>query len=59
MSLIHPDLAAILVCPVDKGDLVEDPQASKLVCATCGRRYPVRDGIPIMLIEEAEGGDDG
>ncbi len=58
MSLIDPSLAAILVCPVDKADLIEDEDASKLVCQQCGRRYPVRDGIPIMLIDQAEGGPD-
>lgn len=56
MSLIDPALAAILVCPADKGDLSEDAEASRLVCTVCGRRYPVRDGIPVMLVEEAEGG---
>ena len=58
MSLIDPQLAAILVCPVDKADLAEDEAASRLVCSACGRRYPVRDGIPVMLVEEAEGGPD-
>lgn len=58
MSLIDPALAEVLVCPVDKQDLVEDVEARRLVCSECGRRYPVRDGIPIMLVEEAEGGPD-
>jgi hypothetical protein len=58
MSLIDPQLAAILVCPVDKSDLTEDEATSRLVCTECGRRYPVRDGIPVMLVEEAEGGPD-
>lgn len=58
MSLIDPQLAAILVCPVDKSDLAEDEATSDLVCTECGRRYPVRDGIPVMLVEEAEGGPD-
>lgn len=56
MSLIDEELAAILVCPVDKADLNEDPEQERLECTQCGRRYPVRDGIPIMLVEEAEGG---
>ena len=58
MSLIDPDLAAVLVCPADKGELTEDVEASRLICNVCDRRYPVRDGIPVMLIEEAEGGED-
>lgn len=58
MSLIDPALAEILVCPVDKAELTEDVQAQRLQCTECGRRYPVRDGIPIMLVEEAEGGPD-
>lgn len=56
MSLIDPSLAKILVCPVDKSDLVEDDEAQRLVCSECGRRYPVREGIPVMLVAEAEGG---
>jgi uncharacterized protein YbaR (Trm112 family) len=43
---------------VDKADLTEDVAASRLVCTECGRRYPVRDGIPVMLVDEAEGGPD-
>lgn len=58
MSLIDPMLAEILVCPVDKANLTEDTEALRLECTQCGRRYPVRDGIPVMLVEEAEGGPD-
>lgn len=58
MSLIDPTLAEVLVCPVDKAELSEDGEAERLDCSECGRRYPVRDGIPIMLVEEAEGGPD-
>ncbi|MGH8928434.1 MAG: Trm112 family protein [Acidimicrobiia bacterium] len=54
MSLIDPDLLAIMVCPFDHGDLVEDEPASRLVCVACGRRYPVEDGIPMMRPEDAE-----
>lgn len=56
MSLIDEGLAAILVCPVDKAGLREDTDASDLECTECGRRYPVRDGIPVMLVDEAGGG---
>lgn len=58
MSLIDPTLAAVLVCPVDKAELDQDIEAERLECTECGRRYPVRDGIPIMLVDEAEGGPD-
>ncbi len=58
MSLIDPKLAEILVCPVDKSDLIQDMEAERLECTECRRRYPVRDGIPIMLVDEAEGGPD-
>lgn len=58
MSLIDPTLAEVLVCPVEKAELTQDVEASRLECTQCGRRYPVRDGIPIMLIDEAEGGRD-
>jgi len=57
MSLIDPGLAAVLVCTVDKSDLVEEVETRHLVCTECGRRYPVsNDGIPNMLVESAEGG---
>ena len=58
MSLIDPLLSDILVCPADHSPLREDEVASQLICTDCGRRYPVRDGIPVMLIEQAERGDD-
>jgi len=53
--LIDPDLLAILACPVDHAPVREE--ADRLVCNACGRRYPVRDGIPVMLIDEAEAGE--
>ena len=58
MSLIDPELAAILVCPADRSDLNQDEETQRLVCTECGRRYPVREGIPVMLLDEAEGGPD-
>jgi uncharacterized protein len=54
VSLVDPKLRAILVCPVDHAELADDEAASRLVCTSCGRRYPVRDGIPVFLLEEAE-----
>jgi len=53
MGLIPDELADILVCPACHGDLREDEAAQLLICTACGLRYPVRDGIPVMLVEEA------
>jgi len=47
------ELLAILVCPKCKGDLEYRMNEPSLVCASCRLRYSVRDGIPIMLIDEA------
>ena len=44
-----------LCCPACKSDVFVDPaQAGRMVCKACRRRYPIREGIPVMLIEEAE-----
>ena len=51
--MIDPKLLEILACPVCKTGVTVEGE--RLVCSQCGRRYPVRDGIPIMLTEEAEG----
>jgi uncharacterized protein YbaR (Trm112 family) len=52
--MIDQELLAILACPVCKGDISLDEENQKLICADCGRKYPIRDGIPVMLEEEAE-----
>ena len=44
-----------LACPACFGDLRVDSEW--LVCAGCGRRYPIVDGIPVLIVERAEGGD--
>ncbi len=48
-----PELLEILVCPADKSSLIERRDVSGLECPKCGRLYPVRGGIPIMLLDEA------
>ncbi len=53
MSL-SPQLLSILVCPKCKGELEYREGESTLVCKSCRLRYPVRDDIPIMLIDEAK-----
>ena len=50
---IDPRLLEILVCPLTKGPLEYDREANELISRTAGLAYPVRDGIPIMLPEEA------
>lgn len=50
---LSEQLLAILVCPKCKGELDYRDKESALVCQTCRLSYPVRDGIPIMLIDEA------
>jgi len=54
MGLIKKELMEILVCPVDKAELKEDEKNLRLICTECGRRYPVKEGIPVMLADEAE-----
>ncbi|HET9017377.1 MAG TPA: Trm112 family protein [Thermomicrobiaceae bacterium] len=49
---ISDELLEILACPVCKTPV--RLEGEKLVCDTCGRRYRIEDGIPIMLIDEAE-----
>lgn len=52
--MIDKELLEILACPADKGDLIYDEENQKLICQTCGRRYPIVNDIPVMLIEKAE-----
>ena len=51
--MIDKKLLDILVCPVSKAPLHYDKKAEELVCYASGLAYPVRDGIPVMLEEEA------
>ncbi len=55
---IDPKLLEILVCPVTKGPLVYDRQAGELISHSAHLAYPIRDGIPIMLPDEARPIDD-
>ena len=52
--MISPELLAILVCPVCKGDLRYDEARQRLDCHACKLSYRIEDDIPIMLPEEAE-----
>lgn len=55
MTPIPKDLLEILACPACKGPLEARPEPPALLCRACRKAYPVRDGIPVLLIEEAEG----
>jgi len=50
--MIDKELLDILTCPLCKKDVFLD--RDRVVCAQCGRRYPIKNGIPVMLVEEAE-----
>ena len=50
--MIPKELLDVLACPLCKEPVKLEEE--KLVCTKCGRRYPIRDGIPVMLVEEAE-----
>ena len=55
---IDPKLLEILVCPVTKGPLQFDKDNQELISKQAGLAFPVRDGIPIMLPDEARHLDD-
>jgi uncharacterized protein len=51
---ISEQLLEILVCPADHAKLELTPHSSGLKCVQCKRVYPIRDDIPVMLIDEAK-----
>jgi uncharacterized protein YbaR (Trm112 family) len=51
---VAPELLEIIVCPSCHGELVlTESSHPELVCQGCGLAYPVRDGIPVLLVDEA------
>jgi uncharacterized protein len=55
---LEPQLLEILACPCPqhaplRPGLADDEQADYLTCTSCGRGFPVKDGIPVLLLEEA------
>lgn len=55
--MVHPDLLEILRCPAcvrEKEGLLDLHQDTWLVCRDCGRKYPIVDDIPVMLIDEGD-----
>ena len=55
---VDPKLLEILVCPLTKSALEYDAAAQELISRQAGLAYPIRDGIPIMLVDEARRLDD-
>ena len=49
---LSSELLAILVCPACKGDLLFEE--TRIICQRCRKAFPIRDGIPVMLLSEAE-----
>ncbi len=55
---VDPKLLEILVCPLTKETLSYDPKAEELISEKAKLAFPIRDGIPIMLVDEARPLDD-
>jgi uncharacterized protein YbaR (Trm112 family) len=51
-GMIDPKLLEVLACPACRVGV--RAEGDRLVCPQCGRRYPVREGIPVMLVDEAD-----
>jgi len=50
--MIDPKLLELLSCPACGGDVTLDKE--KIICLKCGRKYPIRNGIPVLLADQAE-----
>lgn len=50
---VDPDLLAVLICPLTRMPLRYDEAAAELVSEAAGLAYPIRDGVPVMLVEQA------
>ena len=53
MSGFDPELLAILVCPLTRQPLRYDPERNELVSDAAKLAYPIRDGVPVLLVDEA------
>jgi len=50
---VDPALIQLLVCPACHGSIEYKDRRNLIICTVCGLHYPVRDGIPVMLVDEA------
>ena len=53
MSGFDPELLAILVCPLTRQPLRYDPERNELISDAAKLAYPIRDGVPVLLVDEA------
>jgi hypothetical protein len=53
LKKVDPKVLEMLVCPLTKGELQYDKEAQELISKQAGLAYPIREGIPVMLPEEA------
>jgi uncharacterized protein YbaR (Trm112 family) len=53
VSMINPELLEILRCPLDPSHTKVLPQEDHLVCERCALKFPIKDGFPVMVVEEA------
>ena len=51
---LHPDLKAVLACPKCRGELQFHEEKGEIHCLACRLVYPIKDDIPVMLIDEAK-----
>jgi uncharacterized protein YbaR (Trm112 family) len=58
-AAVDPRLLEVLICPLTRGPLVYDRDRGELISKTARLAYPVRDGVPVMLPEEARALDEG
>jgi len=58
-NAVDPKLLEILVCPVTKQALRYDANAGELISEAAGLAFPIRDGVPVMLVDEARSLDGG
>ena len=56
--IVDPKLLEILVCPLTKEPLIYDDEAQELISKSASLAFPIREGIPIMLIDEARDTDE-
>lgn len=52
--MVSPELLEILRCPLDPSNTKLTLEGDRLICQRCGLKYPIKDGFPVLIVEEAE-----